>query len=82
MKTLRSTKLVKLTVKSKELLEAHPNQESKGMQRPVDGKHTVKKLAAENCKQAFEMENVHSLAQSHLLVVPQQSNQNIESTTD
>ena len=40
----------------------------------ADGKHTVKKLAADNCKQAFENENSHSLAQSHLLVVPQHSN--------
>lgn len=72
---------MKLTVKSKELLEAPSNQESKGMQWPVDSKHTVKKLAAKNCKQAFEFENVHSLAQS-FACVPQQSNQNMESTKD
>ena len=48
----------------------------------VDGEYTVKKLAAENCRQAFEVGNSHSLAQSHLLVVPQPSIQNIESTKD
>ena len=42
----------------------------------------MKKLAAENCRQAFEVGNSHSLAQSHLLVVPQPSIQNIESTKD
>ena len=48
----------------------------------VDAEYTVKKLAAENCRQAFEVGSSHSLAQSHLLVAPQQSIQNIESTKD
>ena len=70
---------------SKELLEAHLNQEGKGIQLVgmADGEHTVKKSAAENCKkQALEIENTHPLAQSYLLAAPQQSNQNSESTKD
>ena len=51
--------------KSKELVEAHLNQEGKGMQLVVtaDRKHTVKKLAAEHWKkQESEMENTYLLA--------------------
>ena len=52
------------------------------MEWMVDGEYTLKTLAAGSCKQAFEVENSHSLALSHLLVVPQQSIQNIERTKD
>ena len=80
-----NVKTYKTHRKSKELVEAHLNQEGKGMQLvgTLDGEHTVKKSAAENDKkQAFEIENAHSLAPSCLLVAPQKSNQNIESTKD